>query len=335
MKIIIISESEFSIKGHGVHTAYVELVSALKKRTDIELVVNKFESADIRHIHTVGTYALAHLLFGSGKKIVSAHVLPESFVGSFIGARYWLSFARFYLRWFYNRADCVLAVSDETKKGLIKLGVTSRVELFYNVIDTTRYQTDDKQKQQARHKLGIESDDWVVTSNGQVQPRKRVDTFLQLARDLPETRFIWIGGIPFKNVAAEYSAMKELIDSAPANVTFTDVIPIEKVRDYLQASDVFISTSDQETFGIAIVEAGATGLPLVLRDISDYDNTFRGEALLCQEAEFADQLEKLRTDKNLYKQTAQRAKRLAKRFDSSRATDRLLEIYRSVLSLKA
>lgn len=333
MKIVIVSESEFSIKGHGVHTAYVEMVSALKKRSDIELVVNKFSSADIRHIHTVGTYALAQLLFGKGKKIVSAHLLPESFVGSFVGARYWQVFARIYLRWFYNRADCVLAVSDETKKGLQKLGVTSRIELFYNVIDTTRYQTDGRQKEQARNELGIQSKTWVVTSNGQVQPRKRVDSFLRLAGELPDTQFIWIGGIPFKNVAADYSAMKALIDQAPANVRFTDVIPIQQVRDYLQASDVFISTSDQETFGIAIVEAAATGLPIVLRDISDYDNTFRDFALMCQEQDFAPQLEQLRQDKKLYQSAVGQARRLAERFDSTTALDSLINLYRSVLGL--
>ncbi|MFZ2494417.1 MAG: hypothetical protein WAW60_01420, partial [Candidatus Saccharimonadales bacterium] len=89
MKIAMISESEFSVQGHGVHTAYIELVNAIKKRSDVELVVNTFGSADIRHFHTVGPYSLAHLLFGHGKKVVSAHIIPESLVGSLIGAKYW------------------------------------------------------------------------------------------------------------------------------------------------------------------------------------------------------------------------------------------------------
>ena len=189
MKIAMISESEFSVQGHGVHTAYIELVNAFKKRSDVEVTVNNFGRADVRHIHTVGPYSLAHLLFGRGKKVVSAHVVPESFVGSLVGAQYWLPLARVYLRWFYNRADVVLAVSDETKMGLKSLGVKKPIEVFYNVIDTSRYSTTPDQKDAAREKMGIAHDAWIVTSNGQVQPRKRVDTFVRLAQELPEMTF--------------------------------------------------------------------------------------------------------------------------------------------------
>ena len=332
MKIAMISESEFSVKGHGVHTAYIELVNALKKRSDVTLVVNSFTRADVRHIHTVGPYALAHLLFGSGKKVVSAHVVPESFVGSLIGAKHWLPLARLYLRWFYNRADSVLAVSDETKMGLKALGVKRPIEVFYNVIDTSRYLSSPAQKLAARKALGIAENAWVVISNGQVQPRKRVDTFGTRARKLPNMQFIWIGGIPFKNAAADYDKMKRVMDTAPSNVKFTGVITIDEVRDYFQAGDVFVSTSDQETFGIAIVEGAASGLPVVLRDIHDYDNTFRGEALMCDETEFAPVLERLRSEKDLYSRTVNQARTLAARYDSQAGAEMLLAIYRAVLT---
>jgi len=331
MKIAMVSESEFSVQGHGVHTAYIELVNAFKKRSDVELVVNTFGSADIRHIHTVGPYSLAHLLFGHGKKVVSAHIIPESLVGSLIGAQYWLPLARWYLRWFYNRADIVLAVSDETKMGLKSLGVKRPIEVFYNVIDTARYHRTVEQKAAARHKLSIATDAWVVTSNGQVQPRKRVDTFVRLAQELPDMTFIWIGGIPFKKAAADYDLMKKTMDNAPDNARFTGVVSIDEVRDYFQASDVFISTSDQETFGIAIVEGASTGLPVVLRDIHDYDNTFREDALMCSEEEFVSCLQQLRTDKKLYDQYVAHSHDLAVRYDSVHGAERLIEIYRNLV----
>ena len=54
IKVTMVSESEFTVQGHGVHTAYVELTNALKKRADVEVVVNQFGESDITHIHTVG-----------------------------------------------------------------------------------------------------------------------------------------------------------------------------------------------------------------------------------------------------------------------------------------
>ncbi|HET7630487.1 MAG TPA: hypothetical protein VFK03_03875, partial [Candidatus Saccharimonadales bacterium] len=61
MKVNIVSESEFSVKGHGVHTAYLEHVNSLEKLKDITVQVNKLGVADITHIHTVGAYSLLHL----------------------------------------------------------------------------------------------------------------------------------------------------------------------------------------------------------------------------------------------------------------------------------
>lgn len=81
MKINLISESEFTVQGHGVHTAFIEMYNGLKS-AGFEVEKNGKIPADIVHIHTIGPYSLAKLLFASGKKIVSAHVVPESFVGS-------------------------------------------------------------------------------------------------------------------------------------------------------------------------------------------------------------------------------------------------------------
>jgi 1,2-diacylglycerol-3-alpha-glucose alpha-1,2-galactosyltransferase len=112
VRVTQVSESEFTVQGHGVHTAYKELTNALKKRDDVEVVVNQYTQTDITHIHTVGLYSLRHLLFSPSKKVVSAHIVPESLVGSLVGVKLWLPLAKLYLRWFYNRADLLFAVSD-------------------------------------------------------------------------------------------------------------------------------------------------------------------------------------------------------------------------------
>lgn len=331
MKIVQVSESEFSVKGHGVHTAYIETCNALQEHTDAEVATNSFEPADIRHLHTVGPYSLAQLLFASGSKIVSAHVIPESFVGSIVGAKYWLGLARLYLRWFYNRAELVIAVSDQTKQQLVDLGVNSRIEVLYNMIDITKYQKLRDHKTTLRKKLGIPVDVRVVVGNGQIQPRKRVDTFINMARKMPDVRFVWVGGMPFGKVAADQSGMQKLIDTAPNNVTVTGVVPLEKVAEYFCASDIFVMTSEQETFGLAIVEAAASGLPVVLRDISDYDATFRPDAKMCSESEFAPSIKDLLDDKSQYDRLQEKAENIANRYSSKTIVRELLTLYESTL----
>lgn len=328
LTIVQVSESVFTVQGHGVHTAFVETVRGLRRYIDCNVYENTLKKADIRHIHTVGMYSVVQLLFCRGTKIVSAHVIPESFVGSLVGTRYWLGVARWYLRWFYNRADAVIAVSDETKSELIKMGVTRPIHVVYNMIDTSYYHVDENERKKARKALGVAEGAAVVVSNGQVQPRKRVDIFVETAHTLPDVRFFWVGGMSFGRAAANYQKMQEYIDTAPSNVTFTGVIPLEDVQKYLAAGDIFMMPSDQETFGLAIVEAAASGLPVVLRDIHDYNHTFRGDAVICDEAGFSDAIQHLVDDRAFYKKMRSHANRLAARFDSKTIVAQLLDIYR-------
>lgn len=331
LRVVQISESAFSVKGHGVHTAFVETVRALEARDDVDVMANSFASADIRHIHTVGPYSLAQLLFATGKKVVSAHVVPDSFVGSLIGAKYWLKAARGYLRWFYNRADAVVAVSQETAAVLKDMGVTTTITVVYNMIDTSVYQRDESRRASVREKIGVDENTFVVVGNGQVQPRKRVDTFVRLARELPEMHFVWVGGLPFGKVAANHAEINELIHTAPSNVTFTGVVELDEVRNFFAAGDVFVMTSEQETFGLAIIEAAASGLPVVLRDIHDYDDTFRPDAVMASEESFASEIQRLATDNTHYLDMQKHAALIAKRFDSHEICDTLVSLYHSAL----
>lgn len=331
MKVNIVSESAFGIVGHGVHTAYLEHVASLQKHPDVTVVTNSNVRADIVHLHTVGFYAFRRLFTSNGKNVVSAHVIPESFVGSLIGAKFWVRYAKWYLRWFYNRADAVVAVSEDTKKHLVAMGVKKPITVIHNTIDTSRYHNTPDLKKAARKTLGIKQDAWIVIGAGQVQPRKRIDTFIETALALPEMQFIWVGGMPFGKMAAEHGAMEQLMTLAPPNVTFTGIIPFEKMCEYYRAADAFFLPSAQETFGLVVVEAAAAGLPVVLRNIPDYAETFKGDAVMASDGVFADELMKLKTEKKYYDKMKIAAERIAKRYDSHEGAEALVSLYESLL----
>lgn len=50
IKVNMISETEFTVKGHGVHTAYVEITEALQNNPKVEVEVNGQGKYDIVHI---------------------------------------------------------------------------------------------------------------------------------------------------------------------------------------------------------------------------------------------------------------------------------------------
>lgn len=331
------SESDISVQGHGVHTAYEELLSALEKRNDVRVIRGGFRrhvACDVYHLHTIGLHMWRKIFDRSAKKVVSAHVIPDSFIGSIILAKYWRFAAVWYMRWFYNRADKVLAVSKTVAEVLHKeLKVPNeKIELFYNSIDTERYFTTSAVKRVARENIDIRQDDFLVIGVGQVQPRKGLDVFVKMARALPDVQFIWVGGMPFGKIAADNHAMQKIIDTAPPNLRVTGVVPLDKVVQFYQAADLFVLPSRQETFGLVVVEAAAADLPIIVRDIPEYDDTFANDVLRCRtDKEFIKAVTELRTSATAREQWKEKSKQIAKRFDSKVAAKRLVSLYSELL----
>lgn len=334
MKIVQVSESEFSVKGQGVHTAYREMVDGLSSSKKAEVAVNNFRAeADITHIQTVGPYSLWFLLFGRGKKVVSAHVVPASFVGSLVAAKYWLPLARRYLKWFYGRADLVCAVSNSVRDILVDdMGLKNRVEVTYNTIDMSKYQFSSTEKRLARNKLGIDKHDFVVLGIGQVQQRKRVDNFIEASKH-SDAFYVWVGGIPFKNLGADYSKMSKLLTIKQKNLRMTGIVDHSEVASYIASADAFYLPAEQENHPMCVLEAAGASIPIILNDISEYDDSFRPDAIFVSDAKQAcHAIDRLRNDKKYYQEMVRGSKRIAERFDSKAGTNRLLDLYRSILS---
>lgn len=327
MRVNVISESEFTVQGHGVHSAFVDTVEALKKYTDCEVTINSRRPADVVHIHSPGPYSLTKLLFDKGAKVVSAHVTPASFVGSLVLAKYWQGLAKVYLRWFYNRADAVLAVSSEVVDELKAMGVRKPVYLVPNTITTDAFKSSSELRERDRQELNIGRGEFVVLGCGQVQPRKRVDCFVGAAKALPGLRFVWVGGMPFKGIAAERAAMEKVMSHHPENINFTGLIPRSEVERWYRASDLFFLPSAQETFGLVILEAAAAGLPLLLRDLEQYRETFSGGYEQGNDDNFTTKIRRFAEDKEYYAKWQKAAAIIASRYDSKKGAERLMSVY--------
>ncbi len=159
-----------------------------------------------------------------------------------------------------------------------------------------------------------------------------MDILIKAAKEMPDVKFFWVGGIPFKNLGADYNAMQNMIKNAPNNLTVTGVIPLENVRDYYVAADVFVLPAMQENHPMCVLEAAGAGLPIILRDIPQYNDTFKGDAVMAKtDDEFLELISKLCKDKKAYKKAQLGAEKIAERFDSSAGAERLVEFYRSLI----
>ncbi len=66
-----------------------------------------------------------------------------------------------------------------------------------------------------------------------------------------------------------------------ADVIFVGGVPLHETVRFYQAADVFVYPSFNETFGLPILEAMASGCPVVTSDVSAMPETAGGAAVLC------------------------------------------------------
>jgi len=111
LRIHVVSETPFIMKGQGVHTAFVDCVDLLADHEDLEVVVNGEGWGDIMHAHTYGPYYFWKGRHYKGRRVFTVHVIPDSIKGSLPMWPLFMPLVRRYLRRVYSYADVCIAIS--------------------------------------------------------------------------------------------------------------------------------------------------------------------------------------------------------------------------------
>ncbi len=103
--------------------------------------------------------------------------------------------------------------------------------------------------------------DDVAITVGRIVPEKRMNLFTEMARKLPQIKFVIVG-----SVAEQRKTYYDWLRSnAPENISFI-LSPLRKVKDILARAKVYVHCAENEHFGITIVEAMASGCVPVVHD---------------------------------------------------------------------
>ncbi len=161
-----------------------------------------------------------------------------------------------------------VAVSPSVARRLADWGVPpDRIRVVPNGIETDRFAFDARARRLTRGVLGIPEDAYVVGGVGRLTPGKRFDRLVRAVASVPETRLLLVGDGDQREellrVARECGAAGRVLLAGACEdpPTVTSVGP--SLPELLSAMDVFVSTSPDETFGLAVVEALAAGLPVL------------------------------------------------------------------------
>ncbi len=235
-----------------------------------------------------------------------------------------------------NLCEHVIAPSESIGRVLRERGVRPPLSAIPTGIDPTRFAAGEGEAARAAH--GIPQDAFVVGYVGRLAPEKNL-AFLARAvarflAEVPRARFLVVGAGPSEEEIRSVFQEQGLVD----RVHVAGTLQGKPLANAYRAIDAFAFASFTETQGMVLAEAMAAGVPVVAVDGPGTREVVRdGEngRLLPEEDEgaFASALRSLaEAPADRRRAMADAARRTADAFSVDRCTDRLVGLYRQLLS---
>lgn len=328
MKVHVVMELARIVKGNGVNTVFVQMIDLLRKNGDVEVVVNGQGRGDVFHAHSYGPFYFLRGIGYKGRRVLTVHVIPDSAKGSVPGWQLSMPLIRWYFRKVYSYADVCIALSPMVESAIKELHADTRIVKVFNPIPIDYWRCNELNRKKGREMLGLKASDVVVLGVGQLEGRKGVEDFLDIAADVPEARFVWAGGRPFGAMTEGLIRINNRIAQASQNVSFAGMFELSDMPLIYAAADIFIFPSFQENCPMAPLEAAACGLPVVFRDLPEYKLLYEQPYLSASTTgEFVGIIRKLMNDNDYRNNGCKLSKELLKQFDEDIIRTKLIGIY--------
>ena len=266
MKVLLYTENEKMIGKSGLGKAIKHQMKALDEN-NIEYTTNPKDDYDIVHINYYGpkSYALAKKAKKEGKKIVyHAHSTEEDFRNSFILSN---QVAPLFKKWLikcYTLGDVILTPTPYSKKLLKNYGIKNPIIDISNGINIKFFERNEELGKKFRKNFGYKKTDKIIMGVGLYIERKGILDFVELAKRLPEYKFIWFGYSP---LAASPNKIREAVNTKLDNLVFAGYVEPNVLRGAYSGCDLYLFPTLEETEGIPIMEACAAKIPSLIRDI--------------------------------------------------------------------
>jgi len=177
-----------------------------------------------------------------------------------------------------KKADCFVAISSPIAAELREFGVDpDRVRDIPNGIDPERFRPlNEEARAELRSELGLDSSEFIAVYTGRLVRYKGLPVLLkawpQIVAQVPQARLIFLGagGNDIHDCEQE---IETALDTHKVRTSVSVVRGVDDVSGYLQAADCFVFPTEDEAFGISLIEAMACGLPVVstaVGGIADY-----------------------------------------------------------------
>jgi 1,2-diacylglycerol 3-alpha-glucosyltransferase len=238
-----------------------------------------------------------------------------------------------YMPPFCNAVDLVISPSLGMADVLQQLGVTSHIEVVPNGVELQRFHQASEPAQ--RTKIGFKPEEILFIYTGRLGPEKNlsflIKAFTGVAEAIETAHLILIGGGPEEEALKRQSAENGVSN----RIHFVGMLDYDHLPSYLAMCDAFVTASVTEVHPLSVIEAMATGLPVLgiqsvgVGDTVEDDIT--GFLASEDQAAFAAKMTRLCMDHDLRHKMGEAARRASRQYAIERTTQIMLEHYKRLV----
>lgn len=229
---------------------------------------------------------------------------------------------------YFNKLAGRIAVSKPAEKFIAQY-FYANYRIIPNGVDINRFNPDLKPIEK------FDDDTFNILFVGRLDPRKGLKYLLQAFSIIyghdPNVRLIVVG----KGIMSEYYKMF-LLKDLEDKVYFEGYVSAEKIPNYYATADVYCSPATHgESFGIVLLEAMASGKPVVASSNEGYKQVLSSKEGILVEPKNVVQIAKaiitLMDDKQKRKQLGAAGRKKAEKYSWKNVTRKIVDYYREVL----
>ncbi len=287
--------------------------------------IKSLQSFDVVHSFNFITF---QSLVGSMMKVIGGvpHVLTVSY-------HHWAPrYDETVGGWIMKTADALIAQCQQEKESISKYAEPQKIEVVPCGIDPADFTN---LPDEAESRSGLNQLDKTMLYVGPLSGHKSIGELLgilpRIVARVPGARLVVVGGGSRKDELA--SLARNL--GVEGHVSFLGRIGEEELRKAYARADVFVFPSKHESFGIALLEAGAAGIPIVTTPVGVAPEIVQqGEnGFLCAncDEEFADKIVRVLGDDGFRADAMERRKQILREYDWEKVVNRLEALYARVL----
>lgn len=209
-------------------------------------------------------------IFYKGDMVVTIHDLTHLVYSEFLGNKLAKYYAKIMLKIATQKAKTIIAVSENTKKDIIKYFKVdeSKIKVIYSGVKEDIKQEPKEKLEYLYEKFGIPKNKKILMYVGNLKPHKNLERLLNAYSKMQnkDECILLLVGKAFENYNILEQKEQEL--KIKEQVIHTGIINEQELCDLYNLADLFIFPSLYEGFGFPVIEAMVCGTKVVCSNTS-------------------------------------------------------------------